>query len=396
VVSTASPTEVPELVDWDLAARVGRRVAGGEALEARPAWSRQFTELSTIADQAVAEFTGLGGNLGPPVAEPLDRGQWVENNLATLRRVLRPLAERLGSRKSWQAQGAVPNALRASTRTLTGAEAGTLLGYVAQRVLGQYDLPVPSPEDPLRRAWGEGHEEPHSGAPQGQAQPGAAWVPGPSPGSPEGRVWYVVPNVVSTERRHGFRPRDFRLWIALHETAHRRQFRGVPWLPGHVQGLLDEYLGSVQVDEEALHRVVERLQGLLRRALAGERIDLFDLVFTAEQRQTLNKVQATMTVLEGHGEFVMHQLGARMVPGHEEMRRVMHERRNAGGLNRVIQELLGLRQKLDQYARGERFIAYLYERGGMELVNRVFAAPSALPTLDEVSDPGRYLARSGG
>ncbi len=361
MVSTVSPTEVPELVDWDLAARVGRRVAGGDELDARPAWSRQFTELSTTADQAVADFTGLGGDLGPPVAEPLDRGQWVEANLATLRRVLRPLAERLATRKSWQARGAVPNALRASTRTLTGAEAGTLLGYVGQRVLGQYDLPVPKPG-----------------------------------GNGEGRVWYVVPNVVSTERRHGFRPRDFRLWIALHETTHRRQFRGVAWLPGHVQGLLDEYLGSVQVDEEALRRVTERMQSVLRRALSGQRIDVLDLVVTPEQRQTLNKVQATMTVLEGHGEFVMNQLGALMVPGYAEMRRVLHERRNVGGLNRLLQELLGLRQKLDQYARGERFIAALYERGGIEVVNRVFTSPSALPTLDEVGDPDRYLARTGG
>src|SRR5207248_5037471 len=109
----------------------------------RSAWSRQFTELSTTADQAVAEFTGLGGALGPPVAEPLDRGQWVEANLATLRRVLRPLAKRLAGRKSWQAQGAVPNALRASTRTLTGAEAGTPLGYVRPRVPGQDHPPVP-------------------------------------------------------------------------------------------------------------------------------------------------------------------------------------------------------------------------------------------------------------
>lgn len=397
MVSTASPTEVPELVDWDLAARVGRRVAGGEELDMRPAWSRQFTELSTTADQAVAEFTGLGGDLGPPVAEPLDRGEWVENNLATLRRVLRPLAERLATRKSWQAQGAVPNALRAGTRTLTGAEAGTLLGYVGQRVLGQYDLPLPSPADPASPVWRGEPGEPRGGAPLAQGPPGAAQALAPSPrSSEEGRVWYVVPNVVSTERRHGFRPRDFRLWIALHETTHRRQFRGVPWLPGHVQGLLDEYLGSVAVDEEALRRVAERLQSVLRRALTGERIDVFDLVFTPEQRQTLNKVQATMTVLEGHGEFVMNQLGARMVPGYQEMRRVMHERRNAGGLNRLIQELLGLRQKFDQYARGERFIAYLYEHGGMETVNRVFASPSSLPTLDEVRDPGRYLARTGG
>ncbi len=367
-----SPThDSPELVDWDLAARVGRRVAGGAQLEARPAWSRQFTELSTTADQAVAEFTGLGGELPPPVAEPLDRAQWVEANLATLRRVLRPLAEKVATRRAWRATGPVPSAMRSSTRVLTGAEAGTLLGYVGQRVLGQYDLPVPRPN-------------------------GGALVPSAVQSDGEGTVWYVVPNIVATERRQGFRPAHFRLWIALHETAHRRQFRGVPWLAGHVQGLLDEYLGSVQVDEEGLRRVAQRAEELARRVLSGERIDLLDLLVSPQQRGTLNRVQATMTVLEGHGEFVMDQVGARLVPGHDRMRQVLHERRQSAGPGaRLLQELLGLRQKMDQYSQGEAFVRRLYARGGMAAVNLAFSAPVALPTMDEVRDPDRYLARVG-
>jgi coenzyme F420 biosynthesis associated uncharacterized protein len=377
VVSTIPPSEIPELVDWDLAARVGRRVAGGASLEVRPAWSRQFTDLSATADQAVAEFTGLGGELPPPQAEPLDRGQWVEANLATLRRVLRPLAEKVATRRSWRASGPVPNAMRSSTRLLTGAEAGTLLGYVGQRVLGQYDLPVPKPNGDV---------------PAASSANGAR----PVQGDGEGTVWYVVPNIVATERRHGFRPAHFRLWIALHETAHRRQFRGVPWLPGHVQGLLDEYLGSVQVDEEGLKRVAQRGQELAKRVLSGERVDLLDLLVPPEQRGSLNRVQATMTVLEGHGEFVMDQVGARLVPGHDRMRRVLHERRqNLGPGARLLQELLGLRQKMDQYSQGEAFVRRLHERGGMAAVNQVFSSPAALPTLDEVRDPDRYLARAG-
>ncbi len=381
MVSPTPSTEVPELVDWDLAARVGRRVAGGVRLEVRSAWSRQFTELSTTADQAVAEFTGLGGELPPPVAEPLDRGQWVEANLATLRRVLMPLAERVAARRAWRATGPVPAAVRSSTRLLTGAEAGTLLGYVGQRVLGQYDLPVPKPD---------------GGSPAGAGAAAGGNGIRRVQGDGEGTVWYVVPNIVGTERRHGFRPADFRLWIALHETAHRRQFRGVPWLSGHIQGLLDEYLGSVQVDEEGFRRIVQRAQELARRILGGERIDLLDVLVSSEQRGTLNRVQATMTVLEGHGEFVMDQVGSRLVPGHDRMRSVLHERRQGAGPGaRLLQELLGLRQKMDQYSQGEAFVRRLHERGGMAAVNLVFSAPAALPTLDEVRDPDRYLARAG-
>jgi coenzyme F420 biosynthesis associated uncharacterized protein len=374
VVSTALPTDLPELVDWQLAARVGRRVAGGSELPARPAWSRRFTELSTTADRAVAEFTGLGGELPPPVAQPLDRGEWVEANLATLRRILRPLAEKVAERKAWKASGPVPTAMRTSTRAIAGAQAGTLLGYVGQRVLGQYDLPMPGPDQ--------------AAAGNGQAAPAGTHG--------EGTVWYVVPNIVAIERRHGFRPADFRLWIALHETAHRRQFRGVSWLPGHIQGLLDAYLGSVEVDDEALKRLTQRMQGLARRLIAGEKIELLDFLVTPEQRTIVDRVQSTMTVLEGHGEFVMDQLGARLVPGHQHMHDTLRARRNApGAAERLLQQLLGFRQKLDQYAMGERFVRRLFDRGGMAAVNQVFAEPAALPTMAEVRDPDRYLARAG-
>jgi coenzyme F420 biosynthesis associated uncharacterized protein len=389
VVSTALPTDVPELVDWQLAARVGRRVAGGSELPARAAWSRQFTELSTIADRAVAEFTGLGGELPPPVAEPLDRGEWVEANLATLRRILRPLAEKVAERKAWKASGPVPTAMRTSTRAIAGAQAGTLLGYVGQRVLGQYDLPLPGPDQ--------------GASPNGDGSPLSTGAPSWGSSDPavlvrahgEGTVWYVVPNIVATERRHQFRQTDFRLWIALHETAHRRQFRGVPWLPGHIQGLLDEYLGSVEVDDEAIRRLTDRLQGLARRMIAGEKIELLDLLVTPEQKTIVDRIQSTMTVLEGHGEFVMDQLGDRLVPGHQHMHDTLRARRNAqGAAERLVQQLLGFRQKLDQYAMGERFVRRLFERGGMDAVNQVFAEPAALPTMDEVRDPERYLARS--
>jgi putative hydrolase len=152
----------------------------------------------------------------------------------------------------------------------------------------------------------------------------------------------------------------------------------------------------VEVDDEALRRLTQRLQGLARRVIAGEKIELLDLLVTPEQRAIVDRVQSTMTVLEGHGEFVMDQLGDRLVPGHQHMHDTLRARRNApGAAERLIQQLLGFRQKLDQYAMGEKFVRRLFERGGMATVNRVFADPAALPTMDEVRDPDRWLARAG-
>jgi coenzyme F420 biosynthesis associated uncharacterized protein len=350
----------PELVDWELAGRIGRRVAGGPELPVRESWGRQFTELSTRADLAVAEFTGLGGDLPPPVAAPLDRGEWVEANLRTLARMLQPVRDKVARRRSWTAPGRMPALARQGTQAVAGVQAGALLGYVAQRVLGQYDLPVPDP----------------------------------TVAEPEGTVFYVVPNIVGVERRNEFNPRDFRLWVALHECAHRRQFRGVPWLSGHVQGMLDEFLATVDLDEEAVRRVAKRGQALVGKVLAGEPVELMDFLISPQAKQVVDRMQATMSVLEGHGEFVMQRLGAELVPGHERMHSVLHDRRLAPSAgDRVIQQVLGLRRKLDQYTLGERFITALHEHGGMETVNRLFEEPAQMPSLAELHEPDRWLAR---
>jgi coenzyme F420 biosynthesis associated uncharacterized protein len=355
--------QMPDLVDWELAGRIGRRVASGPDLPVREAWGRQFTDLSTRADLAVAEFTGLGGDLPPPVAEPLDRGQWVEANLRTLERMLEPVREKVARRRSWTAPGKMPALARQGTQAVAGLQAGALLGYVAQRVLGQYDLPVPDP----------------------------------SVAEPEGTVFYVVPNIVGVERRNQFNARDFRLWVALHECSHRRQFRGVPWLPGHIQGLLDDFLATVDLDEEAVRRVAKRGQALVSKVLAGEQVELMDFLISPQAKQVVDRMQATMSVLEGHGEFVMQRLGARLVPGHDRMHSVLHERRLAPSAgDRVLQQVLGLRRKLDQYSLGERFITTLHGHGGMDTVNQLFSAPESLPSLAELHAPERWLARVPG
>ena len=61
-------------------------------------------------------------------------------------------------------------------------------------------------------------------------------------------VYYVGPNVIALEKRFAFPPREFRLWLALHEVTHRAQFTGVPWLRPHFLSLVEQSLSHVEPD----------------------------------------------------------------------------------------------------------------------------------------------------
>lgn len=344
-----SPADV---VDWSLATRVARAVAGsGPAVspEARARVSRDLAEMTSLSDSLVREFTRLAPDEPPGEPIVLDRPGWIDANVDGFRALLRPVGERLGGR------GPVR---RAGTMAL-GVQLGLLLGYLAQKVLGQYDLLL-------------------------AAESG-------------GRVYFVAPNVVGIERRLRLRPRDFRLWIALHEVTHRTQFASVPWLRDHVKSLVGRYIGSVQFDSRALRDAVDRVRRLLARGPAAwRRANLLTLFLSPEQQGIIAEMQALMTVVEGHGNFVMNRVGSERISSYEHMKRSLGARSaRAGGVERALQRAMGIDLKVQQYALGERFVTAVEERAGMEGVNRLWAGPSSLPDLGEIRDPEAWLRRVG-
>ncbi len=192
---------VYEPVDWTVAERVAVRVARRSAPEldttASDRLRRDFAELTPIAEELVSETTGLTSLEGAARAEVTDRTGWIRANIRSFRRLLTPLFER--AELEGRPFGRVlPGPLGTAGRAAAGAELGAVLGWMSTRVLGQYDLLFTEDAD-----------------------------------SPGDVVYYVGPNVISIERRHGFPPREFRLWIAIHELTHRAQFTGVPWMRQH-------------------------------------------------------------------------------------------------------------------------------------------------------------------
>jgi len=351
---------VADPVDWAVAEKVAARVSGSEPFAASyhaQSLGPDFEELTAEAETLVEAQTGLRSAAGPARAKVLDRNGWVRANIASFQRLLQPLTEKLGDRMA-----ATPFAPVA--RAVAGAEVGALLGWMSGRVLGQYDLLLVEDEAP----------------------------------DDQDLVYYVGPNVLAIEKRFAFPPRQFRLWLALHEVTHRAQFTGVPWMRPHFVSLVEQVVGAVDPDPkrfvDALGRAVDDLRSGTNPLDEG---GVSVLLASAEQRAVLEQVAGMMSLLEGHGDVTMDRAGAARIPQADRFSRVLRERRqSAKGLVKLLQRLLGLEAKLNQYAQGERFIAEVEVVGGQPLLDRAWEGPENLPTLAEIREPARWIERMQG
>lgn len=338
------------MIDWSLAAQLAGFVAGDPGHKPRPA----LPGLANESERLVGEYTGLTPERPLPAPELLDRPDWIEANLRSARPMLDPLAERLG-----RGIGPAGQVLQGAAGLLLAAELGVLLGYVSRRVLGQYELVILDPQAPAR-------------------------------------LLFVGPNLDEAAQEMRVNEDELLSWVALHEVTHALQFGGVPWLRGHLAGLLRLLLDSLEVAFEPARvlRLPNRadLRALVDAVASG---DLISLVTGPEQRALIERLQSVMAVLEGHAEHVMDAVGTDLLPSLPRLREAMgRRRRNQSAISRLLQRLFGLELKLRQYEVGKRFCDAVVEAGGIETLNRVWAGPDALPTLSELDDPGAWMRRT--
>ena len=316
----------------------------------------------------MAEATGLRSAAGPARARVTDRSGWVTANVASIQRLIGPTLKRLEERRtavggrpgtlsSW-----APRQLAGFSRSVSGGQLGLVLAWMSTRVLGQYDLLLTDelPEE-------------------------------------QDIVYYVGPNVAALEARYGFDPREFRLWLALHEVTHRCQFTAVPWLRNHFVALVDQGLEPIGADPS---RILDAIRRAGEEVLSGRSpltdAGMLGLVATPEQLDAIHRIQALMSLLEGHGDITMDRAGATAVPGAARFSRVLRERRSqVHGPAKLLQQVLGLEAKLRQYAEGEAFVSEVEKAGGPDLFNRVWRGPEWLPSLAEIRSPGEWVARVG-
>ena len=325
------------LVDWDEVRRTARARLDAPALNqaALDAAEKAYRALARQLEKPLLGFVGgMPSGAALPKFEALDRDGWLDLNLAILRRAIDPVLE----------AGRVPNSLIVEVgRAGVDRYVGYMLAFLGQRVLGQYDPQLMSTE-PMG---GEG-------------------------------LYLVETNVEEWGRRANLPEEDLRRWLILHEMTHAWQFAAHPWLRPHMEDSMRTLLESVT-----------------RKGAPGARIAALAGVLPAQWR-VMRQVQGTMSVIEGYSNLVMNELGAKLLPGFEQLERA-YRARSAGksALEVLIWKLTGLDLKLQQYRHGEAFCRAVFDEHGITVLNRVWDGPQAMPTLDELGDAAAWHRRVG-
>jgi coenzyme F420 biosynthesis associated uncharacterized protein len=348
-----------DFVDWRTAQRIGELIAGSPAhggVSARSIEPRAHGFASRVS-----AYSGLQPTSELPALEVVDRSAWIAANLKTMRPMLAPLTEKLSTQK-----GMLGAPMRAASGLMLGAQVGALTGVLSQRVLGQYDLALLD----------------------------ASVTP---------RLLLLGPNLAQAARNLGVDRDELVLWVTIHEITHAVQFSGAPWLREYLGGMLMELIEGMQVSvadksqgkswSERLPKLPEpgELREMVERARRGE---LLRLTLGEDRWQLVERMQAAMSLIEGHAEHTMDVIGVELLPSLERLRAAMNRRRSDRGLPwRVLERLMGLELKMRQYETGRRFCDAVVADGGAEMLARAWSGPQALPTTAELEQPTLWLAR---
>jgi coenzyme F420 biosynthesis associated uncharacterized protein len=342
------------MIDWVLAERIARQVAGSGNGRLP---SADLHALAQESERRVTAYTGLEPERPLPHPEGIGRREWVRTNLGSMRMLLDPVLKRADKRL-----GPLRPAVQIGVALVLSTEVGVVVGYLAQRVLGQYELVL------LDEA-----------------------VEDRPP-----RLLFVLPNLGQAMQAFGAEEKEFMTWVALHEVTHAVQFAGVPWLHGYLASLVRELLRTAEVRLDAPRRLrIPSGDEIKRVATALRRGDLISIVASPSERATLESVQAVMAVIEGHAEHVMDAVAPDLLPSLPRLREALDRRRRSQSmLSRLVGRLLGLDLKLRQYEQGKRFCDAIVRDRGTGALRALFTSPEALPTITELDDPPAWIARA--
>jgi coenzyme F420 biosynthesis associated uncharacterized protein len=346
-----------KLIDWNLVRQIAVRASQSDQapVQRRAQATTEYTEMVRRSEPLIARYLGVDLPESIQGIHVVDRREWLEANIANFGELFTFIEDIYARNASVNTVGTM--VAGSINKRVMSVQVGVLLGVLARKVLGQYDLSLLAPE------------------------PAA------------GVLYFVEPNIAKVQQALGLNAHDFRLWIALHETTHAYEFEAYPWVREHFNGLLRRYFDQLNDQLQSLRGGVGSLVSrILENWGTGQH--WMEMVLSPSQRAIFNELQALMSLVEGYSNHIMNAIGKDILPNFEEIEQRIEERK---GRRPVVEQLFnritGMDLKLAQYAEGEKFVDYIVDQRGVAFATRVWERAEHLPSLEEIRDPQRWINR---
>ncbi|SRR6266851_2498692 len=372
-------------VNWEIARQVAasqEAEGGGDGeggANVDPLERIRLEELIRVAELHVAEATGLEvSQTGRALSvRAVSRTEWAWATLEAWKPLLESLGlaltpsapspdetaasgtpDPLGALGGGDLSGLIGGWAKALPPVFLGMQAGSMVGMLAQRVLGQYDLPIPRPRSD--------------------------------------ELLVVASNLAGFASDWSLPPDDVRLWVCLSEVTHHA-VTGRPHVRERLDALLGAFVAGFRPDTAALEARMSQLDLTDMEAIAqalGDPSAILGDMQTPEQRATLQQLEAVTAALEGYVDQVMDRVGHRLISSYPSLTEALRRRRaERGEGERMVGRMLGMELPQGLFDRGSAFAAGVVERAGEGGLARLWADARALPTPAEVDAPGLWLER---
>lgn len=371
---------------WAQAKQVAAAIAnqGNPEPNVDPLERMAVERLTRVAELQIAGATGLDQHdAGPDPLRVVTRAEWSGLTLDAYRPLFERLTNSLSSIMREQLDEVDPDEIEELGQMIGGGDAaqlmsmisqligpmmlsmmaGSTVGQLGRRAFGAYDLPIPRP-----------------------------------PGSP---AMVVLDNIDHFGEEWSLPRDDLRLWVCLDELCHRAVL-SVPHLRERLTDLLAQHANAFRVDGESLERRLAEASpdGLELEAiqeLLGDPETVLGALRSPEQEALLPQLDAVVSTVEGLVEFVLDEIGERLLTSHRMIAEALRRRRvETDQASRFVERLFGLELTLAKLDRGRAFIEGVVEREGPQALTRLWTDPNALPTPAELDAPGLWVARTGG
>ena len=347
-------------VNWKLAREVTKSLAG-QPQPIDPSVAEEYRELAHVAEVRISSVAQLPSP-EPGELNPTDRATWAAENQQSFRVLVEPLGDKLSSLTDISGMpgmgdmGDMGAMLAPLGPALLGMQAGTMVGFMAHRALGQFDTGIPAMD----------HDRPY----------------------------VIVPNLDDFAIDHGIDHRQIRLWGAFHEVAFHR-IMAVEWVRGRFVELIADFYDNVEIDtSDLLGKLTGMSDPMELQQMLGEGDDPTGLIQATADPERLAAVQAFTAFSEGYADRIVRLAGEDLLPNIERIEEAYNRRRTEPDkTEQFLQQFAGLKLERWRAADASQFCDDVVERWGDEALDRVWEAPENMPTLADLTDPIGWNAR---